>query len=399
MNSNCKSCFSAVSTVLFCFTFVAAQINFKPKYSSSFVYAGIEIGSKGVKMSVVEIGKDAKNYGAFNIIKDTSVNTDFISFTQPTFQATLNSLSGLYFLATSDYKIPAKNIYTVVSSGVQIQAEKEGQVNSVNGLVSSFKLRINEPLRRVELIDVREESRLSHLGIIPEEKRYNTFLIDIGSGNTKGGYFPNGNTKDFKLFQITWGTKSVANAAEKRCDAYDKTLSNYNKQLARVLTGAENSEINYAINVSGAYNYNDNIAFCGGIPWAVATLLHPESIDKSVIKVNLDDVRKFGERVYTNYSSLNEVFLLKTIKVKEPDKPAIVKAITTVNKVFDQRSLMAGTALLVRLMRQFASVYESKEFYLIKNGQVGWVSAYVDQNIALGNANLNKPFAVSISKQ
>ncbi|MES1219669.1 MAG: hypothetical protein ABUT20_29485, partial [Bacteroidota bacterium] len=304
-----------MSNILFGLSFLAAQTSFKPKFSSSFIYAGIEVGSKGVKMSVVEIGKDAKNNGSFNIIKDTSVNTDFISFTQPTFQATLNSLSGLYFLAISDYKIPSKNIYTVVSSGVKIQAEKENQFNSIEFLVNSFRSRINDPKRKVDLVDVADESRLSHLGIIPEEKRYNTFLVDVGSGNSKGGYFPNGNTKDFKLFQISWGTKSVANATEKRCDAYDKTLANFNKQLSRVLVGAENSEINYAVNVSGAYNYNDNVAFSGGISWAVATLLHPESIDKSVIKVSLDEVKKFSERVYSNYPSINEDFLLKTVKV------------------------------------------------------------------------------------
>ena len=61
------------------------------------------------------------------------------------------------------------------------------------------------------------------------------------------------------------------------------------------------------------------------------------------------------------------------------DKSAIAKEIKRVHGVFDQRSLMAGTGLLLKIMRQFASIYETKEFYLVKNGQVGWISAYVDQ--------------------
>ena len=52
-----------------------------------------------------------------------------------------------------------------------------------------------------------------------------------------------------------------------------------------------------------------------------------------------------------------------------------------VQKVFDQKSLMAGAGLLLKIMRQFTSVYETKQFYLIKNGQVGWISAYVDQTV------------------
>jgi hypothetical protein len=53
-----------------------------------------------------------------------------------------------------------------------------------------------------------------------------------------------------------------------------------------------------------------------------------------------------------------------------------------VQKVFDQKSLMAGAGLLLKIMRQFTSAYETKQFYLIKNGQVGWISAYVDQTIS-----------------
>ena len=61
------------------------------------------------------------------------------------------------------------------------------------------------------------------------------------------------------------------------------------------------------------------------------------------------------------------------------DKASIAKEIKRVHGVFDQRSLLAGSGLLLKIMRQFASIYETKEFYLVKNGQVGWISAYVDQ--------------------
>src|SRR5689334_3292983 len=266
----------------------------KPKYNNSTVYTGIEVGSKGVKMSVIEIGKDAQSSGAFNILKDTSVNTDFISFTEPTFSATLKGLMGLYNTALKDYKIPSRRIFTVVSSGVKMQAEKDNKQDWINNLIDSFRFLSNEPHRKVEIVDVSMEARLSHLGIVPESRRYTTFLIDIGSGNTKGGFFPSGNTKDFRLFQLNWGTKSTANATDKRCEE-DKSLPNFSKQLYRVLIGAENSEIIYAVNSSGAYPLSDNIAVSGGIAWAVATLLHPELIDNPVVSVSFDEVKNLCE--------------------------------------------------------------------------------------------------------
>ena len=360
--------------------FGAAQSTFKLKYDNSAVYAGIEVGSKGVKMSILEIGKGAQKSGAFNILKDTSINSDFITFNPATFNATVNAFASLYNNAIKEYNIPVDKIYTVISSGVKVQAEKDNKEKWIKNLIDSFKTVIKEPSREVAVIDVVQEARLSHIGIVPESRRYATFLIDIGSGNTKGGFFPHGDTKFLKLFQLSWGTKSTANATEKRCDD-DNTIDNYNKQLTRVLTGAENAEIIYMVNESGAYPMSDYIAFSGGIAWSAATLISPELIGNSVIPVSYEDVVKLNERIYKNYPSLSEAAIIKSITDKSLDKALIGKEVKRVNQVFDQKSLMAGTGLLLKIMRQFEGIYEKKQFFLVKNGQVGWISAYVDQHI------------------
>jgi hypothetical protein len=358
--------------------FLWAQSSLKLKYNNSTVYTGIEVGSKGVKMSMVEIGKNAQTNGTFNILKDTSVNTDFISFNETTFSATLNALCGLYATARKDYNIPASRIFTAVSSGVKMQAEKDKKTELIKELIDSFRIKIHDKSKKVVVIDVKQEAMLSHLGIVPESRRYSTFLIDIGSGNTKGGYFPNGNTKDFYLFQLNWGTKSMSTAAEKKMEG-DKSMVNYQKQLSRTLSQAENSEIIYAVNVSGSYPLSDYIAFSGGAAWAAATLMHPELVDNPVISVSFEEVVKFYEKIYTSFSNYSPENLAKSSN-DDNEKAAIMKAAKTVHGVFDQKSLMAGTGLLLKIMRQFCSIYESKKFFLIKNGQVGWISAYVDQS-------------------
>ena len=383
MYSNCLRPVLMTVCILLAFGSASAQEGLKLKYDNSVVYAGIEVGSKGVKMSLLELGKDSKTNGTFNILKDSSVNTDFISFTQPTFSATLDGLSNLYNTALTKYNIPSNRVFTVVSSGVKLQAEKEEKTSWVNNLVDSFKLKIKDPKRNVEVVDAFQEARLSHLGIVPPTKRFSIFLIDIGSGNTKGGYFPiDDNTSDFKLFTFNWGTKSVTNATEKKMDEFDKTLTNYSRQLNRTLLSIENAELIYAVNSSGAYAMNDYIAFSGGIVWAAATLLQPENIDNPVVNVTYEDVQKLTEQLFSDYGSLSEAELVKNIKNPNADKAAIAKEIKRVHGVFDQKSLMAGAGLLLKIMRQFKSVYESKGFFFVKNGQVGWVSAYVDQTIS-----------------
>src|SRR6187551_1976042 len=314
--------------------FLWSQNSLKLKYSNSTVYSGIEVGSKGVKMSMVELGKNAQSNGSFNILKDTSVNTDFISFTDSTFSATLNALYGLYTTAQKDYNIPVKRIFTAVSSGVKMQAEKDPKTEWINKLITSFQEKINDKSKEVAVIDVKQEAFLSHLGIVPESRRYSTFLIDIGSGNTKGGYFPNGNTKDFYLFQLNWGTKSMSNAAEKKMED-DKSMGNYQKQLSRTLLQVENSEIIYAVNVSGSYPLSDYIAFSGGAAWAAATLMHPELVDNPVISVSFEEVVKFYEKIYTSFSTYSPESLAK-VSNDDTEKAAIMKAAKTVHGVFDQ---------------------------------------------------------------
>jgi hypothetical protein len=360
--------------------YLSAQNELKPKkYSKSAIYAGVEVGSKGVKLSILEIEKKSANRGAFDIIKDSTINTDFISFTPATFTATLTGLKQLYDAAMNDYSISTDRIFTVISSGVKNQAEKEKKSGNVKALIDSFQLLVKEPNRQVTVIDVAEEARLSHLGIVPETERYNTFLIDIGSGNTKGGYFPNGNNSSFKLFQINWGTKSITNLIQKR-NGEDKSIAAYARESKRVLGEIENADIVYAVNASGSYRVSDHIAFSGGTPWAVASLLHPEQISSPVVVVTYDEVEKFIERLTTNYVSLSAEEILKSAKGYIPEKDAITKTVKTVHKVFDQQSLIGGASLLLKIMRQFEPVHEKKQFYLVKNGSVGWVSAFVSEN-------------------
>ncbi len=356
-----------------------AQNSYVANINNVKVYAGLEVGSKGVKMSVLEIENNSQEAGAYTVIKDTTINTDFISFTQPTYLATLAALNRLYEIAYKELKIPATNIFTAISSGVKIQAEKENKQNWIDQLTNAYRFNYNEPERIVAVIDVMEEARLSHLGIVPDAKRYNTFLIDIGSGNTKGGYFPRGKTDYFKLFQLTWGTKSANNAVEKRYEG-DNSLGTFYKNLNRVLTGAEDDEIIYAVNESGSYPLSDNVAFSGGIAWALATLMYPELVENAVVPVNYDDVVKFNEKLLDKYPTLSDYYIVRTLTDPTLDKTLIGKTVKTVNKVFDQRAMLSGTGLMLKIMRQFVSSNERKNFYFVKNGSVGWISAYVNLN-------------------
>ncbi len=373
-----------ISRLLIFFILVSAQSfsqNFiNANYREDDLYAGIDVGSKGVKLSIIKMGKNASVTGSFVAVKDSSINTDFISFTPQTFTATLYAIRNLYNFARKTYRIVPEKIFTVVSSGIKGQAEKENKQDRIVALADSLRLLLNEPKRAVPVIGAMDEAKLSHLGIVPEARRYNTFLIDIGSGNTKGGYFKNGNTKELKLFMLNWGTKTISNATEKRLGD-DKGIANYKKYLNRVLAGDPNNEIIYAVNESGAYNMNDNFAFSGGIAWAVATMLYPELADNSVVPLKFEDLAALNERLASNFSAITPASIANSVTDKTINKKSIEEEVARVQKVFDQKALMAGTGLLLNIVRQFEGTQEKKNFFLVKNGQVGWISAYVTQSV------------------
>ena len=62
----------AAMLLMFATSILSAQDKVKIKYDNTSVFAGIEVGSKGVKMSVVDVDKNGKSGTAFTILKDTS---------------------------------------------------------------------------------------------------------------------------------------------------------------------------------------------------------------------------------------------------------------------------------------------------------------------------------------
>jgi hypothetical protein len=352
----------------------------KPRKST--IFAGIEVGAKGIKMSIVQIEKKPSTKARYSLLRDTSINTDFIAFTTPTFNATVQGMLDLYATATQEFGLLPNKIFTVVSSGVKTQADKENKNTWVHQLIDSFKIAINEPERKVELVSVPQEARLSHLGIMPEKERYSTFLIDIGSGNTKGGFFSDSSSKAFKLFQMNWGTKSTTYAIQKKL-VEDKSITAFIQQYKQTIAELEKKDIVYAVNTSGSYRVADNIVFSGGAAWALANLIQPKKINEPVVKVTYAEVAGFLETLMYNYPSLSDAALMANIEeevMNANEQLVASNTIKTVHKVFDQPSLIAGVGLLLKIMRQFESSQSKKQFYLVKNGQVGWISAYVSEN-------------------
>ena len=232
--------------------------------------------------------------------------------------------------------------------------------------------------RSVEVITVEDEPRLTHLGVVHPEGRYDAMIIDIGSGNTKGGYFAD-NTLNFISFHVDWGTKSLTNEMEKT--DFD-SIAQYAKAVNDKMQQVKIDEIRPAISAKSGLRNKPRIIMSGGICWAIATIMHPESLNSAYVEVTADDVKRFREIAVNEYEQLaNKDSQMYKLQSKE-DREKAKKEIGRVLDVFDQKAMIAGAALLETMMKEFNATSIPKNYYLARYGYIGWVTGYIIRSLA-----------------
>ena len=320
--------------------------------------AGIEVGSKGVKVCVINPSIQS-NTNSTKIVYDSTINTDFIKFSIETTSATVNAVVALYNIAAERYHIADKNIYLAISSGVSQTADREQKQSQVMGLADYIRTTLKNPNKGVELINVYQEAVYTHTSVIPLDETMTSIIIDVGSGNTKGGYFI---TKGlFNTFNVPWGTKSLSNKVEEKCDT-PCSVSMYNSTLKKKVDETVELDISQAVDHCGIRNYNFNILLSGGIAWATASLIDPKNNNKS-IELTYSDVNKFHIMLSKNYEKLSS----------DDYKDALQK----IGKVYTQKNLISGTRLLLKIMEKFERESIIKTYTFIKNNKAGWLPAYI----------------------
>ncbi len=357
--------YNILSKARFTFALLTLMI-LAPKLNSqseSTIFAGIEVGSKGVKLCIVNTELKGNSF-AQKIAYDTAINTDFIKFTGTSHDTTLAAVLVLYRLAIQNHDVPSGNIFLAISSGVKQTAEREKKLENLTQLAASIKSVLGDPNKEVEVVSVYQESIFTHTSIIPKTENMTTIIIDIGSGNTKGGYFISPHV--FNIFNIPWGTKSTTNAVEKVCDSLC-TVEEFSKLLYKKLSQLNEKDIPDAVDKCGITNYDFKILFSGGIAWATATLAKPEFIKEKNIDLSYSEVEKFHNQLVKNFEKItggeySQQFIDEKYNVQ---------------KVFNQKSLIGGSGLLLSVMKKFERVNGTKTYGFIKNNKAGWLPSYI----------------------
>ncbi len=337
------------------FSFFFQNLSFSQETPEN-LFAGIEIGSKGIKMSVLDVKNirrgdfEIKSYWSENIGIAKGIAIDGNLAKEDIDKAAATVLSN-YIKIKNDFKVTDENIFIVGSSGVAM-------ANNTQELIDKVKLSINKNL---DFIDAQTEGKMLLKGCVPPSDYKGSIILDIGGGNTKGGYIDVRNNDTFVFFplSVNYGTITLTEAVIKKTRKDD--ISEYNDKSFGFLPTLRD-QVNAMYNASPVALEKDKIFMSGGAVWAFYTLYNGVA-KENFNKFNLEDVLNYDAVLKNNFRKFEE--LAKTDKDVEK-----------VLKTYSQKHLISGSNILLVCLEAIPKV-NNKKLYFAKEGQIAWLVSYI----------------------
>jgi Ppx/GppA phosphatase family protein len=357
---NCK--------MLFCFLVVVTQavqcLLTGASLSAAERYGGIEIGAKGVKWVVLDIDQDNKT-NPIATVASGDVNTTLAqlngkSFAPDAIAETIQAIE--LFLqkmtdATGELKVQRGRIFVVASSGLP----------KADNLADLEKLVTARTGKELAFLNVDDEVRLSIKGLSQQRDAEKALYLDIGSGNTKGGFLASGKVVRVELPGTVTFTTEV-----------ERLSKQGGKELAAAAQDARKSflvpKLREQMDAGGEMKRRDPVYLNGGLAWALATIVHPDKYNLADVPLDSLDIEDFRERLAIKPGAFPDV-----------DQRALpadaVKEIQRVRGVFTPDNLVAGAELLKALDEALG--FKGRKVYFVRNGRVAWLVGYVSEKVIL----------------
>ncbi|MEP6749779.1 MAG: tetratricopeptide repeat protein [Bacteroidota bacterium] len=336
-------------------------------------YAGIEIGAKGVKLSILSVQLNSSGEVEYVLKADSSVNPEPAALTAQSTQETADALKKFIDIAKTKYSIGDDKIYVVISSGLKAELDKKNKSNDFIKAITPFAAPLSFSIKSVSSA---EEAELAVLGTVPPKRRYTTSLIDVGSSKTNGGYFMDA-SQSFDAIYLPVGTKSFVSMIKSKSPSNMIEFANTAESLWKdSLAQTVRDEMGRR---AGLRNRSSTY-LGGGVVWCIATYLYPEKVDDNYVELTPEDIRRFRSMVVSNYTKAIQPDISNISK--ESLMMDARKTISRAQNTYDQQSLIAGAVWIDGLMKELNTTQPVKRFFFSKYAYVGWISGYISRAVA-----------------
>ena len=326
-------------------------------------FAGIDIGSTGIKLSIVQVTLGREGRYIYNTSRDSAINSNFADLNSTAFESGKKAIRS-YFNTINKLGIAPDHVYAAFSSGVLQAAvsRKMSQDSIAQVMQEAAKSVMPSYSRPIEFLTGDLEAKYTNMGVVLPKFKEKSVSIDIGGGNTKGGYY---NTDgSFEAFALPFGSRFM-NLTPAGTALQESTLA----------------ELKYFNQTPGIQNKKE-VFFLGGIVWAMVNLLFPERANADYVEFSSSDVENF-QKMSGDYSSLVSFTNERIAKIAEPETAAKAQTnLQNTQSTFTAENLKRGALLLSGIMDQLQTPTIKKRYYFLSKGShIAWVTGYVVYNI------------------
>jgi ribonucleotide monophosphatase NagD (HAD superfamily) len=341
------------------------------------LFAGIELGSEGIKAIAIRISKNEDGPGVKLVnseVIDLSLELSggVASATEVAERAAV-AVARLQSQLQQQYSVPPEQVYIVGRSGIDAKLQEE--------LATAIKKRTE---KAVAFLDQATETQLSIVGIIPKRERVGSTLIDnrsssvlieVGNHSTRGGYellrYSPVAQYDFVTMNLSQGTISFTNEAIKAIGANGDWTALIQQLRALGAGSLRDALRNEIMSKPGLLN-RKRVYLTGGIVSAMATLLFPEE-RQTFVPITTKDISTFATNVVRNQQSLLNPNLSDIGDRKA--RQEVEKELAEVKGRFSSQQLIAGAELLRIIANELN--WQDKKLWFARFGHLGFLLSYV----------------------
>ena len=354
-------------------------------------YAGIDVGSKGIKvvaLAIDDAGKpdlhrvvkklphQAVNNVTLKDLKDGKIRPAAIDEARAAIKDFFEQLT--QGDEPSRPKIKPANIWIVASSGLLKDKptnyeELEKAVREATG-----------GARALAKVSQEREMELLMRGAIPRAEWDNAVHVDIGSGNVKCGYIVAEHKPHVGRAYVADVELDGTVAYRQKIDELMKQ-GNASKSFRRFCKIAEERREALATEVKeqigrrpGLENeYRRLVYLSGGSPYVIASLLHPLEMAKDEVpevRFTLKELRGFIDAI----QNTEKIPHPSLAGFTESDQKLAESQLRDAGDIFsDPKSLLAGAEIMLGFNEALQWEQNKKEIYFTKSGLVAWIVGFV----------------------
>lgn len=340
-------------------------------FSQKNLYAGIEIGRRAIKTSILDVNNIKKaDYKILYFSNERISLADHIASYGELPQEDITKTTAIVVeqlkKIREEFKIPEANIFIVA-------APVFSSARNIDVLKNKITTQTNKGF---DVINVDEEAKILVKGAIPPVDYANALLLDIGAQTTKGGYIDEieDNKLEFIPLELDFGTMTLT-------DAVKKTVANPNQandmstfqEKAFDFNPVLRKKIKEMLDANPLLLKKDKIYLSGGAVWAFSTLYYDENVKSHYIPLTLEDVINYDAILKNNFNKF--VTLSKTNK-------EVARVLST----YDQKYLISANNILLTCLESIPNL-DTKKIYFVKDGQVTWLISNIADRSKKVNTN------------